>query len=172
MTATTAAKPHSQSSNHLVALYDHFARFANKWQSPFLLAIRLYIGYQCAVAGFWHLHDFEGTVKQFQDWKIPFPHVSVAISATTELIGGILLLVGLAARLVSIPLIVNFFVAMIQTDLAYPESRAKLQHLWDNQDIILKDTAFPFFAVAVLILIFGPGFLSIDGIIKWVRGKK
>jgi putative oxidoreductase len=111
-------------------------------------------------------------VKNFQEWKVPFPHVSVAISATTELIGGSLLLLGLAARLVSIPLVINFLVAMIQTDLAYPGSKEKLRHLWDNQDIILKDTAFPFFATALIILIFGPGFLSIDGIIKAARGKK
>jgi putative oxidoreductase len=98
--------------------------------------------------------------------------VSVAVSATTELVGGALLLVGLGARLVSIPLLINFFIAMIQTDLAYPQSREKLKHLWDNQDIILKDTAFPFFAAAVLILIFGPGWLSIDGIVRCARRRR
>jgi putative oxidoreductase len=172
MTTTTATKPQKKSGNHLVGLYDHFASFAGKWQSPFLLLIRLYIGYQCAIAGFGHLHNFDTSVKNFQEWKVPFPHVSVAISGSTELIGGILLLIGFAARLISIPLVINFFVAMIQTDLAYPESTQKLHHLWDNQDIILKDTAFPFFATALIILIFGPGWLSVDGIIKFVRRKK
>jgi putative oxidoreductase len=162
----------AQSKIGLAAIYDRFAGFLSKWQSPLLLLIRIYIGYQCAISGFAHLHNFEGTVKQFQEWKIPHPHEAVAISATTELLGGILLLIGLAARLVSIPLLINFLVAMIQTDLAYEKTTEQLKHLWDNQDIILKDTAFPFFAAAVIILIFGPGWLSIDGIIKAMRGKK
>jgi len=156
----------------LAALYAHFASFADKWQSPLLMGIRLYIGYQCMISGFAHLNNFDATVKQFQEWKVPAPHISVAVSAVTELVGGLLFLIGFGARLVSIPLIINFFVAMIQTDLAYPQSTAKLKDLWNNQDIILKDTAFPFFAAAVVVLVFGPGWLSVDGVIKLLLGKK
>jgi len=34
----------------------------------------------------------------------------------------------------------------------------------------LQDTAFPFFAAAILILVFGPGRYSLDGIFRRCRG--
>jgi putative oxidoreductase len=168
MNQTTTQIP-ARPQGHLAALYGNFAWLAGLLQSPLLLGIRIYIGYQCAISGLGHLHHFNQTVDQFKEWKIPHPEASVRISATTELVGGTLLLAGLAARLVSIPLIFNFLVAMIQTDLAYPGSREKLFHLWDDQSIILQDTAFPFFVAAVLILVFGPGWFSVDGLVKFFR---
>jgi len=174
MSSTKTALDQARPSTRItpLTLYDRFAALASKLQSPLLLGIRIYIGYQCAISGWGHLHHFDQTVSQFEEWKVPFPHVSVALSATTELIGGILLLLGFASRLVSVPLIFNFFVAMVQTDLAYPGSREKLFHLWDDQTIILQDTAFPFFVTAVLILVFGPGWFSVDGVLRFFRRKK
>jgi putative oxidoreductase len=154
------------------ALYDGFARTANKGQSLILLLIRIYIGWQCIVSGLGHLENFQKTVDQFKEWKIPAPTVSVAVSASTEVVGGALLLIGFGARLAAVPLTFNFLVAMIQTDLAFPGSREKLQNIWNDQSIILTDTAFPFFVASVLVLFFGPGWFSIDGIIKYMRGKK
>lgn len=173
-TATATRSPSKPSSNHFVGLYDHFARFANKWQSPLLLFIRLYIGYQCIISGWNHLHNFDQMVKNFQGWRIPLPHVSVAVSASTELIGGALLLIGLASRFASLVLTGNFFVAMLSVELAnYAFSYKQLwAKILEDQSPILGDTAFPFFVAAVLILVFGPGFLSVDGIIKFVRRKK
>ena len=168
----STATPSTKKKNGLTGIYLRLAGFADKWQSPFLLLIRLYIGWQCIISGYAHLHNFDATVKQFEEWKIPMPHLSVAVSASTELVGGALLLVGFAARLVSIPLIFNFLVAIIRTDLAYPASSEKLKHLWDNQDILLQDTAFPFLATAIIILLFGPGWLSVDGVIRLFQRKK
>jgi len=93
MTTTTAAKPPAQSGNHLVGLYDHFARFASKWQSPLLLLVRLYIGYQCVISGYAHITHFHNTVEAFKGWHIPAPEVNVALSALTEIgAGGLFLL--------------------------------------------------------------------------------
>jgi putative oxidoreductase len=167
---TTTTLP-ARSESTLSGLYTRFAKFAGTLQSPLMLLIRIYIGYQCAISGLAHLNHFDATVKQFQEWKIPAPHLSVAVSASTELVGGTLLLLGVASRLICIPLIINFLFAMIQTDLAYPGSRTALQHIWNNQDIILKDTAFPFFAAAVFVLVYGPGWFSVDGLIKLLRRK-
>ncbi len=173
MTTATATKPPSkQSSNHFVALYDHFARFADKWQSPLLLLIRVYIGYQCALAGYGHLTHFHDSVDAFKGWHVPVPEVSVALAGVTEIVGGALLVFGFATRLACVALTANFVVAFLAPNLADPRYHELLRHFWDNQDVLLKDSAFPFLAAAILVLVFGPGFLSVDGIIKFVRRKK
>ncbi|HEX4053647.1 MAG TPA: DoxX family protein [Tepidisphaeraceae bacterium] len=173
MTTAAATKPPSkQSGNHVTGFYDHFARFANKWQSPLLLLIRVYIGYQCALSGYEHLTHFHTTVDAFKGWQVPLPEVSVALSGVTEIVCGALLFIGFASRLICIPLIGNFVVAFFSVNLSNPHYHELLRHFWDNQDVLLKDDSFPFLMTAILILIFGPGFLSVDGIIKFVRRKK
>jgi putative oxidoreductase len=172
--STTTAAYSAKSTHPLTAAYDHFASFAEKWQSPFLLFIRLYIGYQCIISGYAHLHNLQSTTKFFASLHIPFPELSVIMSATTELFGGALLIVGLASRLTSLVLVGNFVVALLTAELQqYNFSYKALgDQIWKDQSPILGDTAFPFLATALIILLFGPGFLSIDGLIKWARRKK
>ncbi len=170
-TATTSAKSTKKSAG-IVGVYDHFASFAGKWQSPFLLAIRLYIGYQCLVSGYAHITHFHDTVKTFQGWHIPMSEVNVAMSALTEIGAGALLLVGLLGRLAGLLLTGNFIVAIAAPSLADEKFRPLILHFWTHPDVVVYDTAFPFLMTAIIILIFGPGFLSIDGIIKAARGKK
>jgi putative oxidoreductase len=172
MTATTAFAP--KSSNPVVVFYDHFAKFAEKWRSPFLLFIRLYIGYQCIISGWAHLDHLAETTKFFASLHIPFPKLNVIMSATTELFGGALLLVGFASRLVALVLTGNFIVAMLTVELqannfSYTQLGAQI---WKDQSPIISDTAFPFLATTIVILLFGPGWLSVDGIIKFARRKK
>jgi putative oxidoreductase len=170
-TASTPVKT-TKKSGGIVGVYDHFARFADKWRSPFLLLIRVYIGYQCVMSGYAHITHFHTTVEAFKGWHIPMPEVNVAMSALTEIVAGALLLVGFISRLAGLLLAGNFFVAFLAVNLSDPKYHEMLRRFWDNQDVLLKDDAFPFLMAAIVVLIFGPGFLSIDGIIKTVRGKK
>jgi putative oxidoreductase len=167
MTTTTPAARRSESA--VVYFYSRFADYANKLRSPLLLLIRIYIGYQCINSGYAHITHFQNTVDAFKSWDVPIPEFNVAMSAITEMIGGALLLIGLAARLISIPLIGNFLVAFFAVNLSDPHYRELLHNFWNNQDVLLKDDAFPFLMTAILILIFGPGCLSIDGLIKHMR---
>jgi putative oxidoreductase len=169
MTTTTPTAPRSQSA--FVNLYTCFVQYANKLQSPLLLLIRLYIGYQCIISGYAHITHFQNTVDAFKSWDVPMPEVSVAVSAVTEMVGGALLLIGLAARLISVPLIGNFIVAFLAANLSDPHDRHLVHNFWNNQDVLLKDDAFPFLVTAILILVFGPGWFSIDGLIKYMRRK-
>jgi putative oxidoreductase len=170
-TATPPAKITKKSSG-IVGVYDHFARFADKWRSPFLLLIRVYIGYQCVISGYAHITHFHTTVDAFKSWHIPMPEVNVAMSALTEIGAGALLIVGFVARLAGLLLTGNFLVAFLAVNLSDPKYHEMLRHFWDSQDVLLKDDAFPYLVTAIIILIFGPGFLSVDGIIKAMRGKK
>jgi len=160
-----------RSESVFATLYTRFVQYANKLQSPLLLLIRIYIGYQCIISGYAHITHFQNTVEAFKGWDVPMPEFNVAFSAITEMVGGALLLVGFATRLISIPLIGNFIVAFLAVNLSDPHYRDLLRNFWNNQDVLLKDDAFPFLAAAILILVFGPGWLSVDGIIKYFRRK-
>ena len=52
-------------------------------------------------------------IERFTSWGVPMPKVSVYVSGYTEMIGGLLLMVGLATRLVSLTLVFNFIVAFL-----------------------------------------------------------
>jgi putative oxidoreductase len=149
-------------------LYERGAKAINKSRPVLLLLLRLYIGYQSAKAGFNHFRYFDKTADYFASLHIPMPRINVAIAASTELFGGILLAVGFLSRLVAIPFTFNFIVAILAANLGDPDGNKALHDLWNNQDVILKDTAFPFFFVGLLVLIFGPGCISIDG---WLKEK-
>jgi putative oxidoreductase len=94
------------------------------------------------------------------------PTTSVYISGTTEMIGGALIALGLATRLVSIPLIFNFIVALTTAskskvhELAYGPDRLK------GLDDVTGDAAFPFLMLVLIVLAFGPGKASIDYILQ------
>ena len=54
-------------------------------------------------------------VGRFTKLGIPFPDVAAPFVGGLEIVGGILLIVGLGTRLIAIPLIVEMLVAMLST---------------------------------------------------------
>ncbi len=133
---------------------------AGQHVQPFvLLLIRLAWGWQLIESGFAHLSNVAGTAKNFAEWGIPFPTVNVYLAGGTEMIGGALLIVGLASRVISIPLFFNFVVAYLTA------SREAVLHAFtQNPDVLINDAAFPFLVTSLLILAFGPGKFSLDAL--------
>src|ERR1700733_9373723 len=76
-----------------------------------LLIIRVAWGWELVESGWGHLHDVDEMAKRFTEWGIPHPVLNVYVSATTEMVGGALWILGLGARIISIPLLFNFCVA-------------------------------------------------------------
>lgn len=80
------------------------------------LAIRLYLVPVFWMAGTQKLSGIENTIEWFgnPDWGLglPFPTLLAYMAAYTEAIGALLLLVGLATRWISIPLMVTMLVAI------------------------------------------------------------
>jgi putative oxidoreductase len=171
MTTTTTIAPRSRSP--IVSFYTLFIRLASTLQSPLLLLIRLYIGYQCIISGWAHLHHVSQMTAFFTQLHIPAPKLNVYVCGSTELVGGALLLVGLCSRPVALILAFNFVVAMLTVELSnFDSSFSELGHkIWQDQSPILGDTAFPFLVTSILVLIFGPGHFSLDGLIKFIRSK-
>ena len=80
-----------------------------------LLALRLYLVPVFWMAGTRKIAGIDSTIEWFgnPDWGLglPFPTVMAYLAAYTEAIGALLLLLGLATRWVSIPLIITMLVA-------------------------------------------------------------
>jgi len=160
------------------AWYDTGVRWLSYLQHPFLLILRLYIGYECAAAGWGHLHNIDGTASFFKSMNIPYPRLNVYIAGSVELFGGMMLLAGLLSRLISIPLVFNFAVAILAYEnynspemLKHPfilTPGLPISNLFNDDNftqVILHDTAFPYLFVSLLVLLFGPGAFSIDHLI-------
>lgn len=99
----------------LLRLYQNFLNLVVQLSGVAALALRLYLAPVLIQAGYNKLAHFNDTVAWFgnPDWGLglPLPEVMVALAAGTEFFGGMLLILGLATRLISLPLIVTMLVA-------------------------------------------------------------
>ncbi|WP_341504002.1 DoxX family protein [Gallaecimonas sp. GXIMD4217] len=79
------------------------------------LALRLYLVPIFWMAGTKKVENFSDTAAWFgnPDWGLglPFPELMAALATATEVLGAVLLLIGLATRWISIPLMVTMLVA-------------------------------------------------------------
>lgn len=102
----------TESSLPLVSLAAGFIRGCERlaWLAPLL--IRLVFGYFWLETGWAKLHNLDGFTERFIGWGVPFPAFSAALSAWAELIGGGLMMLGLATRPTMVALIINMLVAM------------------------------------------------------------
>jgi putative oxidoreductase len=80
------------------------------------LLLRLYLAPVMIQAGWNKYQSFESIVDWFGNADyglgLPFPMVMAFLATATELLGGVLLLIGLATRWISLPLMVTMLVAV------------------------------------------------------------
>lgn len=99
----------------LVNWYQKFVDLLKYFEGVAPLALRLYLAPVLMQAGYNKLSHFSDSAAWFgnPDWGLglPFPELMVSLAFGTELIGGGLLILGLATRLISIPLMVTMLVA-------------------------------------------------------------
>src|SRR5258707_12628230 len=108
-------------------------------------------------AGLGKLLNVETHTGFFRDWGIPAPMLNVYLAGTTETVCGFLLLIGLASRVITIPLIGTMLVAYLT---AHTE---QFQALWENTPLFFKAPPFPYLFTCVVVLLFGPGRWAVDG---------
>lgn len=78
------------------------------------LLMRLYLAPVMIVAGMHKLQNLDSIISWFdKGLGLPYPEVMAVLATYTELVGGFLLLFGLAVRWASIPLMVTMLVAAI-----------------------------------------------------------
>ena len=93
--------------NTSIHLYRRLLRVLNFLQCPFLLFVRVYWGWQFWQTGWGKLQDISKPIGFFTELGIPFPVFNAWFVSMLECVGGILLILGLASRLISIPLVID-----------------------------------------------------------------
>jgi putative oxidoreductase len=144
-------------------LYDLLVRVGNQFRSLALLLFRFGLGLPLAEDGLGKLTHIEKVTDYFTSLGIPFPMQNVYLVSWTEMIGGILIALGLCTRLTAVPLLINFIVAYLTTEM---DGLKNL--LYFNPDEVFGDAAFPDLLLAFVMLAFGPGAISVDYLIcQW-----
>jgi putative oxidoreductase len=131
-------------------------------QSPFLLIVRLYWGWQLAQSGWGKLHNLSNVAEYFGSLGLPMPAQMAGFIACVEFFGGIFLALGLASRITGLVLTVNLAMAYAIGD------REALLSFFSNPDKFTAAAPFAFLMVALIVLIFGAGKISVDTAITFL----
>jgi putative oxidoreductase len=156
----------STAENSIQKLYALFVRIASSLQSPFLLVIRLYWGWQISQNGWGKLHNLSHVTEFFASLGLPAPGPTAAFVATFEFVGGILLAVGLLSRIAALGLVIDMTMAYVTAD------REALASVFSDPGKFYNADPFIFFFVGLIILIFGPGKFAVDALIERASKKK
>jgi putative oxidoreductase len=103
----------------LNTLYPKIRNILNSGQSLSLLLARLAVAYGFYDPAMQKWSDIGAIATWFESMGIPFPTLNAYMAATTELLGVVLLTLGLFTRLISIPLMVVMIVAISTVHLAH-----------------------------------------------------
>jgi putative oxidoreductase len=136
--------------------HDRFFALISHAQSPFLLLVRLYWGWQLAQSGWGKLHNLDKVAEFFASLNMPLPGQMAVFIACVELFGGILLALGLFSRITATVLTVNLAMAYIIAD------REALFSVFSDPDKFVAAAPYTFLFAALLVLIFGAGDVSMD----------
>ncbi len=136
--------------------YCIFKHYAARLDSPFLLLVRLYWGWQFAQSGWGKLHNLPHVTEFFTSLGIPAPAFTATAISSLEFFGGILLIVGLATRITGFLLACNMLVAYITAD------REALASIFRDPGKFYIADPFTFLFASLIVLIFGAGFFSLD----------
>jgi len=142
--------------------YDAFASIMSRLESPLLLAIRLYWGYQFMQDGWGKLTHLEKVTDFFTSLNLPAPHLTALMVALVELCGGFLFTFGIASRLTSLVLFVNMTMAY----LSVPDDRVNFSHIFSKPEDFYGAGPFTYWFAALLILILGPGKFALDTLLR------
>lgn len=146
----------------LTVAYGRFDSIAGGLQSPLLLAIRLYWGWQFAQDGWGKLTHLDRVAQFFASLNLPAPGATALAVATIEFGGGLLLAFGIGSRVVSLVLFVNMTVAY----LSVPDDRINFSHILSNPGDFYGASPYTYWFAALLILILGPGLFAVDTLLR------
>jgi putative oxidoreductase len=145
-------------------VFERFVVVLNFLQAPVLLAVRLYFFWQLFQAGSGKFGNIPKVTEFFANLHIPFPLLNVYLVASVETFGSLLLIAGLLSRLSALAVFVSMSVAYLTADFEAVSS------MFSDPDKFVKADPFPYFLIALIILVFGPGWLSLDALIgRWTH---
>ncbi len=150
----------------LSSFYRGLVTIGNNLQDLFLLVIRIYWGYIFYSAGAAKFENIQGTIQSFQSLGIPFAEYNTYLASGVEYGGGVCLIIGLASRLVSIPLAITMIVALGTAHLS-----GTLLAFSDPAKFLIEPPV-TFLLVVLMIFCFGPGRISMDQLLENTFSKK
>ena len=153
-------------TENTIRLYSRYESAISRLQSPLLLAVRLYWGWQFFQTGLGKLTNIPKVIDFFTSLGIPFPTVNAYFVGSLECVGGALLFLGLGSRIITLPLTFNMLVAYITAD------REALFSFFSDPGKFYAADPYTFLFAALLILIFGPGKISLDTAIGYLRKRR
>ena len=142
--------------------------------------------------------NIQATADWFRFLKIPAPTFSAYLATGTELLGLVLLIIGFATELISVPLIIILLVAILTVHIdngwlaiASSENIEVAERMGAAKDILIENAnydwltskgnlvilnngvEFPviYIVLALLLVAFGPGKISLERIIKQIKSK-
>lgn len=121
-----------------------------QWLAP--LVGRLAVGLVFLSTGWGKVHDLPKVTHFFVELGIPMPGLNAGVVAYSELICGALLVLGLATRLATIPLMVSMIVAILTA------KKSELHGLFD----LVGFEEFTYLSVLLMIAVLGAGAVSLD----------
>jgi putative oxidoreductase len=146
--------------------YGRFVTLTNAAQSPLLLLIRLYWGWQFAQTGWGKLHHLDRVTEFFTSLGLPAPGPTALFVALVEFAGGILFALGFGSRVVSLVLFANMTVAFWSAD------REAFKGILSAPDKFYSADPYTFWFAALLVLILGPGLIALDTLVlRWFGSK-
>jgi putative oxidoreductase len=145
--------------------HDQFFGLVSYLQTPFLLLVRLYWGWQLAQSGWGKLHHLSNVGEYFATLGLPMPAQMAVFIACVEFFGGIFLALGLFSRMTGLVLTVNLVMAYVIGD------REALLSFFSEPDKFTAAAPFAFLIVSLIVLIFGAGRISADTAIAFLFGS-
>src|SRR5260370_6689725 len=136
--------------------HDQFFGLVSYLQSPFLLFVRLYWGWQLAQSGWGKLHHLPNVTEFFASLGLPMPAQMAVFIACVEFFGGIFLVLGLFSRITGLVLTVNMTMAYVIGD------REALLSFFSDPDKFIAAAPFAFLIVSLIVLIFRARKVSVD----------
>jgi putative oxidoreductase len=146
-----------------VSLVTHLSTLAERgllaarrieWLAP--LVARITLGVLFMSTGWGKVHSLDKVTAFFTDLGIPAPGLNAHVVSFVELIGGMLLLVGLASRLAALPLIASMAVAILTAQ------REQVHGLPDLFGLV----EWTYLALLVWVAVAGPGKVSLDHLLS------
>src|ERR1700756_2014233 len=152
-------------SSKVRPLHDQFFALISYLQSPFLLFVRLYWGWQLAQSGWGKVHHLSNVTEFFASLGLPMPLRMAVFIALVGFFGGIFLALGLFSRITAMVLTVNMTMAYVIGD------REALLSFFSDPDKFIAAAPFAFLIASLIVLIFGAGRISMDTALAFFYGS-
>lgn len=145
----------------IIALCDRYVKTLSHIKDLPLLFLRLVLAYGFYKPALAKMDDIPAIAGWFESMGIPFPTLNAYLATYTEFSGFILLALGLATRIITIPLMIVMLVAI------------KTVHWGDGFEAGDNGFEIPLYYLLMLftLLVFGAGRVSMDYVIGRVVQK-